>query len=167
MATVTQVLAPEEAQFKTTVFPQYQRFQGTNFPVSGLAYDATADEAASWKLVATRYGSGNLTLSLKWYADTASSGVVRWECQIAAVTPNTDTQDVETDGLATAQTVDDTHLGTTGQRLHEASITVSNLDSLAADDVVWLRIARLGSHANDTMTGDAVLTLATLAYSDT
>lgn len=167
MATVTQLLAPEQAQFKTTAFPQFVRNQGTNFPVTGLAYDAAADEAAFWALVATRYGSGNLTLSIRWYADTASSGDVRWEAQIAAITPNTDSQDVETDGLATAQQVVDTHLGTTGQRLHEAALTISNLDSVAADDVVWLRVARTGSNGSDTMTGDAVLVLATLSYSDT
>lgn len=167
MATVTQVLEPEGAQFKTTVFPQYQRFQGTNFPVTGLAYDAAADEAAFWKIRATRYGSGNLTLSILWYADTASSGDVRWEAQLAVITANTDTQDVETDGLATAQQVVDTHLGTTGQRVHEIPLTISNLDSIAADDLVFVRVARTGSNGADTMTGDAVLLLATLSYSDT
>jgi hypothetical protein len=167
MGTIYQVLLPEEAQFKTTAFPQYVRNQGTNFPASGLAYDAAAIEDAFFKLRAILYGAGDLTLDLEWYADTATSGVVRWIAQIAAITPNTDTQDVETDTLATANTVDDTHLGTTGQRLHRATITVTNLDSLAADDVVWLRIGREANHANDTMTGDAILVQATLSYSDT
>lgn len=169
MATVRQILAAEEAQFLSSAFPQFVKANGTNFPVAGLAYDASTDEAAFWKLRAMAYGSGNLTLNLAWYADTASTGNVVWEAQIAAITPNTDTQDVETDGLATLNYVQDTHLGTTGQRLHECTITISNLDSLAAGDVVWLRIARdaNGTNATDDMAGDAILALSELTYSDT
>jgi hypothetical protein len=166
VATVRVELAPEEAQFLATAFPQYAKVNGTNFPVSGLKYDAAATETAYWKLPAFDYGSGNLTLDILWYADTATSGVVRWEAAVAAITPETDTQDVETKAFATALAVDDTHLGTTGQRVHKATVTISNLDSLAALDVVWLKVARLGGHANDTMTGDSVLISVWLSYSD-
>jgi hypothetical protein len=141
--------------------------QGTNFPVSSLAYDAATEEAAFYKFAAISYGSGNLTLSFHWYADTASSGDVIWGAAIAAVTPNTDSGDVETKALATAQTVTDTHLGTTGQRLHTIDLTISNLDSLAANDLVWMRVYRDADAAGDTMAGDALLTALVLAYSDT
>lgn len=167
MATVSRDIHPELAALLASTFPAFSKVNGTNFPVTGLAYDAAADEAAFWKLGAILYGSGNLTLDLEWYADTASSGVVRWGAAIAAITPDTDSQDIETKAFATENTVDDTHLGTTGQRLHRASITISNLDSLAAGDVVWLRIRRVGSNGADTMTGDAILVKATLSYSDT
>lgn len=169
MATVRQWLAVEEAQFLATAFPQFTKVNGTNFPVSGLAYDATTDEAAFWKVLAVSYGSGNLTLTLYWYADTATSASVVWEAQIAAITPDTDTQDVETDGLATLNFVQDTHLGTTGQRVHQCAITISNLDSLAASDLVFVRIARdaNGTSATDDMAGDAILLGAQLSYSDT
>jgi hypothetical protein len=169
VATVAHQLLPEEAQYPATNFPQYKVTQGSNFPVSALFYDATTDEAAFWKLIATNYGSGNLTLDLYWYADTASSANVVWEAQIAAVTADTDTQDMETDGLATLNFVQDTHLGTTGQRLHKATITISNLDSLAANDHVTVRIARdaNGTSATDDLAGDAALVLAVLSYSDT
>lgn len=168
MGTVRQILAPEEAQFLASTFPQILKTNGTNFPVLGLAYDASTDEAAFWKLRAMAYGSGNLTLNLVWYADTASTGNVVWEAQIAAITPNTDTQDVETDALSTLNFVQDTHLGTTGQRVHECTITISNLDSLAAGDVFWLRIARdaNSTNATDDMAGDAILIQAELTYSD-
>jgi hypothetical protein len=167
VATVRVELAPEEAQSLASAFPQFIKANGTNFPVTGLYYDASATETAYWKLPAFDYGSGNLTLDILWYADTATSGVVRWETAIAAITPEIDTQDAETKAFATALTVDDTHLGTTGQRVHKATITISNLDSLAALDVVWLKVARLGGHANDTMTGDVVVLSAWLSYSDT
>jgi hypothetical protein len=167
VATITHVFLPGEANFLSSTFPQYVRGLGTNFPVPGLAFDAAADEAAFFDFWAVSYGSGNLTVTVEWYADTASSGVVRWEAAIAAITPNTDTQDVETKALATANTFDDTHLGTTGQRDHSADITVSNLDSLASGDSVVLRIRRIGSNAADTLTGDCILRKVILSYSDT
>jgi hypothetical protein len=169
MATVYHHLLPEEAQYLATAFPQYVKNNGTNFPVSGLAYDAgdNSNEKAFWKLIAVNYGSGDLTLDIFWYADTASSGDVLWSASISAITPNTDTQDIETDGLATASTVTDSHLGTTNQRLHKATITVSNLDSLAANDHVTISIMRDTTAANaDTMTGDTILVVAILSYSD-
>jgi hypothetical protein len=167
MATVFNLLLPEEAQFLAANFPQLSKVNGSNFPVAGLAYDATTEEAAFWKFIATNYGSGNLTLTVYWYADTATSGDVIWGAAIAAITPNTDTQDVETDGLATANTVTDSHLGTTGQRVHSADITISNLDSLANGDLVFIRIYRDADAGGDTMTGDAILLAARLSYSDT
>lgn len=167
MANVRSDLDPEAAQFLATVFPQYDRFNGTNFPVSGLRYDAAADEAAFWKIDAFNYGSGNLTLDILWQAENATSGVVRWEGSIAAITPDTDSQDVTTKALATATTFDDTHLGTTGKRVHTAQITISNLDSIATGDAVWVRIRRIGSNAADTMANDAWLLQARLTYSDT
>ncbi|MEV8638085.1 hypothetical protein AB0395_41180 [Streptosporangium sp. NPDC051023] len=167
MGTVRHLLSPEEAVLATSSFPAYQRNAGTNFPVTGLAYDASTDERAYFKRRLVNYGSGNLTLSLTWYADTASSGVVRWEAAIACITPDSDSQDAETKSFATAQTVDDTHLGTTGQRVHVCSVTISNLDSAAAGDIVWLRLSRIGSNGSDTMTGDAIWLEAELSYSDT
>lgn len=167
MPTIFQQFQPEDAQFLAANFPALAKNLGTNFPVSALAYDAAAEEAAFWKFIATNYGSGNLTLTIYWYADTATSGDVIWGAQIAAITPNTDTQDIETDALATANTVTDSHLGTTGQRVHSADITISNLDSLANGDLVFLRIYRDADAGGDTMTGDAFFLGARLSYSDT
>lgn len=166
MATVTQQLEPGAAQFLATSFPALVK-NGTNFPAIGLAYDAAADEAAFWELRAVNYGSGNVTVAVDWYADTASTGDVIWGVQLAAITTDTDTQDVETKSLATANTVTDTHLGTTGQRVHRASVTVSNLDSLAANDDVWVRLYRDADAGGDTLAGDAIVVGVTVSYSDT
>lgn len=167
MATVSLQCDPTSAQFQATAFPALVKNAGTNFPVMALAYDAASAENAYWVFRAVNYGSGSLTVDLDWYADTATSGVVRWGVQIAAVTPDSDSQDVETKAFATAQTADDTHLGTTGQRLHRCPVTVSNLDSLAVGDVVWLKVYRDAANGADTMTGDAFLTWVTVSYSDT
>lgn len=169
MANVVLELDPAAAQFLAANFPAFVKNNGTNFPVTALAYDASAatDEAAFWSFRAVNYASGNLTVDIDWYADTATSGDVIWDVQIAAITPNTDSQDIETDGLATANSVTDTHLGTTGQRLHRATVTVSNLDSLAADDDVWMRIARDGNNASDTLAGDALIVKVAVTYLST
>lgn len=164
MGTASIVLPPEAASFLNATFPQFLRTAGTNYPVTGLAYDAAADEAAFWKFNPIGYTTGNLTLTIEWYADTASSGDVVWGAAIAAITANTDTQDIETDGLATENTATDSHLGTAGQRLHSIAITISNLDSIADGDDCFIRIRRTGSSGSDTMTGDAILERAILQY---
>jgi hypothetical protein len=169
MATVRIQLDPGSAQFKTTAFPAMVLNQGTNFPVLGLAFDATTDEAAFFFFRADNYGSGSLTLEIDWYADTASTANVVWEAQLACITTDTDTQDIETKAFAALNFVQDTHLGTTGQRLHRAVITISNLDSIAAGDWCVLRLARdaNSTSATDDMAGDAIVVGAELSYSDT
>lgn len=166
MANVYVQMDPGAAQFLASSFPALVK-NGTNFPVIGLAYDAAAAENAFWEFRSVNYASGNLTVGIDWYADTATSGDVVWGVAIAAITPDADTQDVETKALATANTVTDTHLGTTGQRLHRAVVTVSNLDSLAADDGVWIKVYRDAAAGADTMAGDAILAGATVSYLST
>lgn len=166
MATVTHTFLPTTGVPPATGAAALNFVSGTNFPVSALAFDAAVEEFVYFFFRATSYGSGNLTLLLDWYADTASSGNVVWAAQLAAITPDTDSGDIETKAFGTAQTVTDSHLGTTNQRLHRASLTISNLDSIAANDWCCLRVYRDADDAQDTMTGDCLLSLATLTYSD-
>jgi hypothetical protein len=166
MATILTNLVPEEAQFLAANFPALTKVLGTSYPVTVLAFDAATEEAAFFKVQANQFANSPV-LRVYWAADTATSGDVIWGCQIAAVTPDTDTQDITTKALATAQTVTDTHLGTTARRLHVAAITITNLDSLANNDWVWIRIYRDADAGGDTMTGDAWFVGARLEYSDT
>lgn len=168
MATTKVLILPGDALFPTSNPAAPVLFQGTNFPVAGLAFDATTQETAFFLLPPLpSYGSGNLTLTILWYADTASANGITFGASIAAITPNSDTQDIETKAFATENTASDTHLGTTGQRLHSFDITISNLDSLAAEDFLALRLRRVPADAGDTMTGDMIVVGAQLAYSDT
>lgn len=165
MGTVRQYLQPEEAETLSSAFAQFTKADGTNFPVSGLAYDATTTETAMWKWTPFGYGSGDVTVDIIWYAATATSGTVDWGAGMAAITPNTDTQDVTTKSWGTTQIVTDTHLGTTGKRLHLVTVTITSTDFVAAGDECWLRVLRNG--AADDMAGDAILTSVRLSYSDT
>ena len=170
MADVLYDLRPASALFQTSSFPQYLKNAGTNGPVEWLAYDAAATESAYWELEAFGYpGSApDVSVAIVWGAATATSGVVRWEVALAAITPETDTQDPETKSYGTAVTVDDTHLGTTAKRLMRATVTLSgaSLNSLAGEDEVWVRVSRIGGNAADTLTGDAWLKKVRLSYSD-
>lgn len=168
MGTVRQYLPPEGAQYLSSAFPQFVKNNGTNFPVSGLAYDASSAETAYWKFEPVNYGSGNITCDVLWYADTSTTSThgVAWEVAIAAITPSSDTTNVETKAFATAQSAS-TDLGSTdAQKLMKTTVTISNLDSVAAGDEVWLKVTRLVSDAADDLTGDAILTSVRLSYSD-
>lgn len=166
MATVHQSFDPWSGMFRSSAFPQMVQANGSNYPVRGLAFDAATEESVFFELRASNYGSGNVTVDIDWYADTATSGGCVWGAQLAAITPTTDSQDVETDGLATAATTTTTHPGTTGQRLQRTSIAISVLDSLAPEDAVFLRVYRVAANGSDTMAGDAIMTLVDVSYSD-
>jgi hypothetical protein len=167
MATVYQHFTALDGVPPASNYATFDVVSGSNFPVPCLDFDTTTAESIYFFFRASQYGSGNLTIDIDWYADTASSGNVVWDAQLGAITPNTDSTDIETKALGTANTVTDSHLGTTGQRLHRATITLSNLDSLAADDWCVLKITRDVSDGADTMAGDACLVGATVSYSDT
>lgn len=150
---------------RSTAFPQPVKANGTAAPVPGLAYDAATIETIFFRFAASDYVSGDVAVTLDWYADTASTGAVVWGAQLAAITPDTDTQGIETDSLPSVTTVTDTHLGTTGQRVHRAAITLTGaaLDSLAANDHCVLAISRQGTNGSDSMAGDAILVLVQVA----
>jgi hypothetical protein len=169
VATIRLYLAPEEAAMGANAFPQYVRNHGTAFTVSGLAYSDASIEVAFWKFAPFAYGSGSITCDVIWYADTATTATMgaTWEVAIAAITPGVDVQNVETKAFATAQTAS-TDLGSTdAQRLIKTTVTISNLDSVAATDEVWIKVSRLPGDANDDLTGDAIVTSVRLSYSDT
>lgn len=166
MATIYQYLDPTSARLDTANPPQMSFIAGTNFPAQGLAFDAAAAESAFWYMIARDYGSGNLTVRVYWYADTANSGDVRWQSRIGAYTPNTDTQDFETDGFGTYITGTDSHLTTTVQRLHSHDIVVTSLDGLATDDHVVIELRRDAADVGDTMAGDAIVVGVEVSYSD-
>lgn len=165
VSTVSKYLAPESAAFPASNYPQFKSVSGTNFPVNSLAYDSSTSETAFFKFAANEYASGSLTIRIRWYADSASSGGVAWGVSLAAITPNTDSQDIETKAFDTEEIVVDTHLGTTDQRLHEAVLTLAETDSLASNDEVIMRVARKPADAGDDMTGDALLVSLVVEYS--
>lgn len=168
MATTRITLSPQGAlPAGADTFPEVKA-AGTNFDVMSLSFDAATDEECFWQIpYAPTYGSGNITVKVRWYGDTATSGNVVWAAAVACITPETDSTDVEADSWGTAATVTDSHLGTTAHRIMEASITVSSLDSITTGDLLFLRLYRDADNASDTMSGDAQVVGVIVEYSDT
>lgn len=136
---------------------------GTTLSRFALEFPAGQVTACQWAIPKLKgYTTGNIVATVMWGAASATSGTVDFGVSVAAVTPNTDTQDVATDAWATENTAQDTQLGTTAERLHEVDVTVSNLDSVADGDRLSVRLRRANS---GTMTGAARIYGVSLAYS--
>jgi hypothetical protein len=163
MATVPRPLSLGDAIPHATLQPTRMKADGTNFPLWGLAFaGAAANQQVSWRFKASKYGSGNVTVVLDWYSVAGSTtGSVTWGGCMAVVTPG-DAQSMESDALQTEQTQATTVNGT-AKGLTRTSLVLSNLDSLAADDSVELRLRRTDS----SMTGQALLIGVEIQYSDT
>lgn len=107
------------------------------------------------------FAGSTATLKLSWYSFAGSTtGNVTWSAEVAAVTPG-DAVSVEAKGYATAQSATSA-VNATAKGEQQTSITLVNLDSLAANDDLWIRISRTDA----SMAGDAVLFDAALVYDD-
>lgn len=163
MATVVKELPLEGAQVAASNIPELITTQGTNFPECGWAF-GTANEAIFFpRVYFNNYGSGNVSLLIDWYARTVGtvSGSVTWGGALSVITPS-DAQSVLTDAFATENT-QATTTSSTGNGLVRTTLVISNLDSLAANDTVKIR---LRATAFTTFTGDAVVLGVTVNYSD-
>jgi len=168
MGTSRIVLNVENAlPLPTVTLPEFKS-AGANFTVNSYSFDAASTEGLQFTIPFTPgFGSGNITVNILWYADTATAGNVVWGASMLAITPDTDSTDVETDTFAIESTGHDTHLGTTAQRIHKFPLTLTGTDSLATADYVAFRLFRSGAFGGDTMAGDAQLVGLYLEYSDT
>ena len=150
-----QYFPPEAALYPTSNYAQFKSINGTNFPINMLAFDASTDESVFFRGVANNFNLTGVEVRLRWYADTGTTGNCIWGVSLGAITPNVDTQDIETKALTPEQTITSAHLGTTGQRVQESVLQMTNIDSMADLDALILKITRKAS--SDTMTGDAFL----------
>jgi hypothetical protein len=148
------VFLPTGAEFPTSAFPQATVLSGGATPRPALAYDATTDENAYWTDVAAQGFTGAVTVVIS-YAIAATTGAVRWQCALEAVTAGdalnlntTDSFDTDNSGGATVP-------GTT-YNLAQQSITMTNADSIAAGDMYRLRVRRDadGTSGTDDAAGD-------------
>lgn len=167
MANVVIQLDPMSARLPATQLPALSSVVaatvGTNPSVRFYGFDGagTTKQYLNFVFRASNYASGNLTVDIDtWMTGTATTGNVKWECAIGCITPG-DAQGVTTDTFATATNATTTVSGT-AKGLFRCTVTVSNLDSLAADDIVTLQIDR--DPANDTCTDTAAMHWVTVSY---
>ncbi len=147
MATVLS-LTPFSAEFPSSNFPQLQLINRR--PV--LSFDASTDETCQWTFVAPQSLTGTLTAYVYYIMASATSGDVDVDVSIEAVTDG-DTTDLDaSDSFDTVNSTDNTTVPGTAGYMDVISVTLTNKDSVAAGDLVRLRLTRDASA--DTAAGD-------------
>ena len=142
---------PLSAEFPTSNFPAIT-------PVNGrvvLAFDASTDEACYWSFICPQGGIGTSLTCIVYYAmASATSGAIYWQAALEAVTPG-DSLDLDAaTSFDTANSGNGTVPGTAGY-MQAITITMTNKDSIAAGDLVWLKLNRDADNGSDNATGDA------------
>lgn len=168
MTTMSQVFERGDGELPASGGAVPYKVDGSNFPAAGWNFDGSVVQAIYIPFQLINYGSGNITVDIYWYAQTATTGGVAYRGSLAAITPDVDTTSYEAKAFAAAQQVNDTHLGTTAKRVHKASLTLSNLDGAANGDLMVLKIDRNATDVtNDTLSGVVTILRVVVSYSDT
>ncbi len=130
-----------------------------------LLFDPDTDEMCYWVFRCPVTYLSTLVVKIQWKANAVVGDVV-WAARVAAITP----ADVDTPNekaLAAASTVTTTVNAVEARRLIESSITLANLDGLAANDFLVLYVARDADNVADTCLVDAEMVAVTLEFTDT
>ena len=148
------VLTPNSAEFPPTAFPQLT-IAGTATRRPVLAYDTTTAETAHWTVAAPAGLTGTWTGVVSYAMASATTGGVAFDIAAEAVTA----ADVLNMGTATSwDTVNGGNAGTvpgTALYMNQISVTLTNMDSVAAADLLRFSVARDVADGADTATGDA------------
>jgi len=144
------ILTPYAAEFPATNFPQLLLVN--RHPV--LAFDTTTGETAYWTAVIPQGWTGTVTAIISYMMASATSGGVAFDVAVEAVTSG---DAVDLDAGTSFDTVNggsDAAVPGTAGYMEQISITLSNLDSAAAGDLVRISLARDVADAADTAAGD-------------
>ena len=144
------ICTPESAHYPATNFPAL--LLSNRRPV--LAFDASTAETAYWTFVAPQGITGTLTAVISYAMASATSGGVAFDIAVEAISSGDAT---DTDATTSFDSVnagnDGTVPGTAGY-MEQISITLTNMDSVAAADYLRISVARDVADAADTATGD-------------
>jgi hypothetical protein len=169
MATITQFLDPVAARVFTTVNPpEWIQGNGTNFPINGYAFDGAGAsvEAVFFEVPAPNYGASNpnLTVLVDFYTSATTNATV-FQGAISVTTPG-DAQSMLTDAFATANAASAVTSNSTANGPLRATITITNLDSLTANDRMTFKLFRDPANGGDTNTADAIVFGVWFTYPD-
>ena len=157
MANTIEKFGPLSAEFPTSNFPNLGQ-DGQFRPY--LGFDDTTDETCYWMFVAAQSITGSLNAIVTYRATSATSGTFLPVGAIEAITDGdaTDTDSAssfDTDNTPSAFTVP-----ATAGYIDQATITLTNKDSIAAGDYCRLRLFR--DVSGDTAVGDIEVLLVEL-----
>lgn len=144
--------------------PEAANFPSSNMPAPGvdgqlrpyLAFDATTDESCDWSFIAPQGLTGAITVVITYRAASATTGAIRWEALLEAITDGDSTDTDAASSFDSTNSNGATVPGTAGF-IDQISITMTNADSIAAGDYCRLRVNRdaNGTTGTDDATGDA------------
>ena len=139
---------PEHARFPSTNFPA--RFQDGQFRFY-LAFDASTSESCYFTAKAPDDLDGTQTFVVTYRAASATSGTFQFDVSVESITS---ADALDTDSASSFDTVNtssaDTVPGTAGHQ-KQVTLTLSNVDSMAAADDVTFKFAR---NISDSASGD-------------
>lgn len=164
MATGYIQLSPQAALLPTSNFPILKRHasSGTGVPEMWILEfpDAADDYCYFAFIVPVNYASAPV-LKIYWMAVEDTANECRWGVQVTCGSDDAD--DWDTIAADTENVVDDTAPSVAGEH-SICSVTLTNVDSMAAGDFCIIRVRRNGTHANDDMTDPAQFMSAILEY---
>ncbi len=128
-----------------------------------ILFDDTTPETCYWTFrMPDNYGSSPVA-KVQYKMASATTGTVEYEVSVMAVSDG-DAASVDTDSYDTTNSGSATVPGTAGY-LDEISISLANVDSVAAGDFVAVKLSRdADDGANDTATGDAEVIAVSIEY---
>lgn len=129
------------------------------------AFDAARTEGLFWRVKMPDDYTGSLTLKGVFKMASAVTDEVVLEGRIAAYTVDTDTSDLDAKAFGSANNATVTVPTTTAGKPKTFTITLTNADSVAAGDEVFVGFARVGGDAADDAAGDMELLSIWLEYS--
>lgn len=163
MASTPYILTPESAQLPSTNFPQLTTINSTE-RIFVLAFDATTSETCQWRTVAPQGITGTWNAVITYCMASAVTGGVAFDVSVQAVSSG-DALDIDTStSFDTVNGGSDATVPGTAGYPKQFTITLTNMDSIAAGDWVTFRLARDIADAADTATGDCYVLSVELRY---
>lgn len=151
-------LAPQIVRVKSSASAPMPYFYQLNF-------DSSQTEQVSWQFVMPANYASAPVLKVQYKMTSATSGDVKIDGRIGAVTPG-DSTDGDAKAFDATNTTTQTVAGTAGY-IKEISLTITNNDSAAAGDLVHVYLSRLGADGSDTAAGDMEVVGVYLSYTTT
>lgn len=122
-----------------------------------LDFDGATNESANFTgFMPWHYGGGGVTAYIGYSMTSATSGDIDWDLAFERI--GDQQQDIDSDGFASVQSVDNTTVPGTSGNVDVVTIAFTNgaqMDSVAAGEMFRIRITR--DAASDTTTTDAEL----------
>lgn len=153
MATTRMVFTPMHFDHATAGLTTITASGGVPRPV--LAFDAATDEMVVFTQIAPQGLTGALSAILTLAGGAASTNSTYWEVSLEAFTDG----EVDIDSADSFDTVNTGNVAMPATQGHTKTlaITLTNADSVAAGDLIRLKISRDANNASDNFAGDAYL----------